>query len=212
MFEREAVEAEREAQYLNEENAMVDKRTQRERAAADYREKLVVAEMENALKVIVLTPHVRAYLAVMDPKALEQAQQALGLPVSRGGSPALIDLMETFRLPIFTEVERLRKIDAEEDEREDRKEAMAEHNGEAPLHELPNDQMMARIASFDTREFCDACDGVKGPGGDCECAPPLPNEAVVTVPPVTECDCAEKAPADRYWVCPKCDAEWFPKE
>lgn len=195
MFEREAVEAEREAQYLNEEREHAMKEHQICCPCAQQDE---VDTLTAALKVIVLTPHVRAYLAVMDPKALEQAQQALGLPVSRGGSPALIDLMETFRLPIFTEVDRLcRKID---------------EVNEVPLHELPNDEMFARIASFDTREFCDACDGVKGPGGDCECAaPPLPSE-VVTAPPATECDCAEKAPADRYWVCPKCDAEWYPKE
>jgi hypothetical protein len=59
-----------------------------------------------ALKVLVLTPHVRAYLAVMDPKALKQAQQALGLPVAPGGSPALVELMESFRGTIYREIER----------------------------------------------------------------------------------------------------------
>lgn len=32
-----------------------------------------------ALKVLIMTPHIRAYLSVMDPKALEQAQAAAGL-------------------------------------------------------------------------------------------------------------------------------------
>jgi len=30
--------------------------------------------------------------------------------------------------------------------------------------------------------------------------------------PDDECDCADHAPVDKYWVCPKCDAEWFPED
>ncbi|MDX2277693.1 MAG: hypothetical protein NW206_19760 [Hyphomonadaceae bacterium] len=26
------------------------------------------------------------------------------------------------------------------------------------------------------------------------------------------CDCADRAPRDRVWICPKCDAEWVPEE
>jgi hypothetical protein len=179
---------------------MMDKRTQREWAAADYREKL-----KNALKVLVLTPHIRAYLVVMDPKALEQAETALLSPAASTDA-RLVKLMEGFRPAIYGEVERIRKVDAQEDEREDRKDAMAEHN-ETPLHELGNDELLAKVATFDA-------------------APPLPKEPranpnrriatghVVWEPeqPAEPCDCAEKAPPDRYWVCPKCDAEWFPKE
>lgn len=26
------------------------------------------------------------------------------------------------------------------------------------------------------------------------------------------CDCADRAPSGKYWVCPKCDAEWPPED
>lgn len=38
-----------------------------------------MTDMEKALRVLVLTPHIRAYLTVMDPKALAQAQAACGI-------------------------------------------------------------------------------------------------------------------------------------
>jgi len=34
-------------------------------------------KLENALLVMLLTPHIRAYLEAYDPKALEQAKDAL---------------------------------------------------------------------------------------------------------------------------------------
>lgn len=46
-------------------------------------------QLINALKVIVLTPHIRQYLAVNDPNALEQARQAIAAAeyVSPGSRP-----------------------------------------------------------------------------------------------------------------------------
>jgi hypothetical protein len=38
-----------------------------------------MTDQEKALKVLIMTPHIRAYLSVMDPKALAQAQAAAGL-------------------------------------------------------------------------------------------------------------------------------------
>lgn len=37
----------------------------------------VIVRLEEALKVLVQTPHIRAYLEANDPKALEQAKKAL---------------------------------------------------------------------------------------------------------------------------------------
>lgn len=27
---------------------------------------------------------------------------------------------------------------------------------------------------------------------------------------LVECDCADRAPVNVYWICPKCDTEWHP--
>lgn len=37
-------------------------------------------ELSNALAVLIVTPKIRAFLEANDPKALEQAREALGLP------------------------------------------------------------------------------------------------------------------------------------
>jgi hypothetical protein len=47
-----------------------------------------LTELEKALRVLVLTPHIAEYLAAFDPKALEQATAALGLPPLSGEKDA----------------------------------------------------------------------------------------------------------------------------
>lgn len=32
------------------------------------------------------------------------------------------------------------------------------------------------------------------------------------IEPSEECDCADRAPHGRDWICPKCDAEWLAEE
>lgn len=126
-----------------------------------------MTETEKALRVMTQTPHIRAYLAVMDPKALEQAETALGVPEFLRGAlnGALVDLrdmqvmLEALRgyvlrydekdevtgMPeilkarraqeLLTRIalgmsplaEREDKINAEEDAKERRKAAMADH-------------------------------------------------------------------------------------
>lgn len=56
----------------------------------------VMEAMAKALKVLTQTEHIRAYLAVNDPKALEQAETALGVPEFLRGAMngALPDLRE----------------------------------------------------------------------------------------------------------------------
>jgi hypothetical protein len=46
-------------------------------------------QLTNALKVMILTPHIRQYLLANDPKAFEQARQAIAAaePVTRASTP-----------------------------------------------------------------------------------------------------------------------------
>lgn len=50
----------------------------------------------DALRVLTSTPHIRAYLSVMDPKSLEQAEEAIEVPEDRRGGlkGALLDLRD----------------------------------------------------------------------------------------------------------------------
>lgn len=50
-------------------------------------------EMEAALKALVHTPHIHAYLSAMDPKAFRQATDALGYDAKLEPLPDLRDLM-----------------------------------------------------------------------------------------------------------------------
>jgi hypothetical protein len=67
-YERLETEAGQEQQYIEFEQQA------EEQAMADH-----INETEAALKVMVLTPHIRGYLAEKDPQALKQAIKALGL-------------------------------------------------------------------------------------------------------------------------------------
>lgn len=127
-----------------------------------------IDELKDALRVFTRTPHIRAYLAVMDPKALEQAETALEVPEFQRGAlkgplpdlrdmQVLLDGVRAFlreharvnpkvlteadrrsakrALALETRIaqsmvplaEREDKINTEEDARERRKAAMADH-------------------------------------------------------------------------------------
>lgn len=52
----------------------------------------VADKLNKALAVLTNTPHIHAYLTVMDPQALKQAYEALGYPSHEGPLPVLRDV------------------------------------------------------------------------------------------------------------------------
>lgn len=84
-----------------------------------------MTETEKALRVMTQTPHIRAYLAVMDPKALEQAETALGVPEFlrgplKGALPDLRD-MEVVRRALIAFVDTFNKAEEVKDTAEIRR-------------------------------------------------------------------------------------------
>lgn len=161
-FER-GNEAEQEQQYIeferqDEENTMAATANHTAKAIdaalAERTEKSAVATryaaMAKALKVMVLDGGIRAYLAVLDPQALKQAQAALGmesydpLPDLRDmqviltalrnddrdapGTPATVrreKLIERIEIGMAPLAAREDKVNAEEQIREDKKATLA---------------------------------------------------------------------------------------
>lgn len=80
-------------------------------------DKTKIAALTAAIQVLTRTEHIRAYLAVMDPKALEQAETALEVPeflrTMNSGLPDLRD-MQTMLTALRLLADRSASLDRED--------------------------------------------------------------------------------------------------